>query len=132
MRPRQSDAKDRKGNMQTEVAETFKCGVCLRVASVEEGGADEHPEACVSCWAALTACATEAERIQHIEHMIGPHWGSGFSSDEYRQGWADAASIIAGRIRLIGQERCTCGTYSIDPRNPRSSIGTAVCLVHPK
>ena len=90
--------------MQTEVAETFKCGVCLRVASVEEGGADEHPEACVSCWAALTACATEAERIQHIEHKENPNPQWAPITDEYRQGWADAACIIAGRIRLMGTE----------------------------
>ena len=86
---------------------TFKCGVCLRTASVEEGGHDEHPEACVSCWVALEACASEAERVQHGQQPDGGDPRSAPVTIEYRQGWADAASIIVGRIRLLGTQRAT-------------------------
>ena len=107
MRASWDDTTERTWDVANNSEETFKCGVCLRVASVEEGGDDEHPEACVSCWAALTACATEAERIQHREHKENLNPQCAPITDEYRQGWADAASIIVGRIRLLGTQRAT-------------------------
>lgn len=87
-------------------AETFKCGVCSNVVSVDEGGADDHPEVCSSCWAALTACAKEAERIQHLSLVDDtvPNRSAPIT-DDYRQGWHDAAAIIVGRVNMLGQVR---------------------------
>ena len=85
----------------------FECGVCHEVVAVEEGGNDDHPEACLSCWSALEACIKEADRIQHL-----PFDGTdqdarlrGEITVEYRAGWRDAAAIIVGRLRLIAARR---------------------------
>jgi hypothetical protein len=89
--------------MTTETAVTFRCGVCLNVVSLDEGAADDHPEACGSCWAALTACVKEAERIQHLplQSDTMPN-RSAPVTEEYESGWRDAAAIIVGRLNLIG------------------------------
>ena len=79
----------------------FKCGVCHEVVSVEEGGNDDHPEACLSCWTALEACIKEAEYTRSFGHMGAPLISADVPN-EYRDGWRAAVDLIVARLRLLG------------------------------